>query len=190
MRFVIFVVFCLGLLVSVDASAESAWWKCTASVTTNYKDDTSRTNGRSREFKAESEADAIGQARAYWSKISTAPISNISSVIVHYVKCTKPEFSKKKAAQKNHYDTPYKAPPPIPPAKAPKPASRTWTCRVKLTWQVGPRKGFVDEVWSDIEAVSEADAIGQALRRSQGRLMALTLSGTRPAWPKTDVSCS
>lgn len=80
--------------------------------------------------------------------------------------------------------------PTLPPKQAAKPSTRTWTCRVKLTWQVGARRGSVDETWSDIEAPSEAAAMGAAIFRSQSRLMALTLNGTRPAWPKTDVKCS
>jgi hypothetical protein len=144
------------------------------------------TNGRSREFKAESQGDAEGQARAFWSKTSKL----ISSVVVHYVKCTKPEFSKKKVAQKNHYETPYRPPPPIPPAKAPKPSARVWSCRVKLRWHVGPRHGDVDETWSNIEAPSEAAAMGLAIQRSQARLKALSLSGTNPTWSKTDATCT
>lgn len=159
---------------------------CTASVTTHYRDDTTQKNGRSREFKAASLEAAEHDAMVYWSKISTAPISNISSVIVHYVRCEKRSTSPKKASAKKRPVVPL----PMPLAKAPKLLMRTWTCRVKLTWQVGPRRGSVDETWSDIEATTEASAMGAALFRSQSRLMALSLAGTRPAWPSTDVKCT
>lgn len=169
-------------LVPSMAFAASAFWKCTASITINYNDDTSVTNGRSREFKADSQGAAEGIARAFWSKTSKV----ISSVIVHYIRCTKPAMSDKKAKTERK---PF-VPPPIPPAKAAKPMDRVWTCRVKLTWHVNARSGKVDETWSDIEAPSEAAAMSIAIQRSQGRLKALTLAGTNPTWGKTDATCT
>jgi hypothetical protein len=181
-----FIIFCFAFLFAVPASAEVEFWKCSASVTTNYSDDATTKNGVSREFQASSEAQAISIATVYWSSIPKHPTNPISSKFVSGVKCAKPEFSKKKGER----DGRTSPAPPLPPVTKAKPSLRAWTCRVKLTWQVGARKAHVDETWDDIEATSEAQAMGLAIQRSQSRLKALSLAGTNPAWPNTNAKCS
>jgi hypothetical protein len=186
LRFYSFIVFCFAFLIAAPAYTEVALWKCSASVTTNYSDDTTTKNGVSREFQASSEAQAISIATIYWSAIPKHPTNPISSKFVSGVKCAKPKFSKKKSER----DGKTQPAPPLPPITKAKPSLRAWTCRVKLTWQVGARKGSVDETWDDIEATSEAQAMGLAIQRSQSRLKALSLAGTNPTWPSTDAKCS
>lgn len=80
--------------------------------------------------------------------------------------------------------------PPVPKSQvAQKPKSKTWACRVKLKWQVGDRTG-VHEGTYDIEAATEAAAMGRAIFEAQSHLKARTLAGTNPTWVKTDVKCS
>lgn len=176
------------LLVSFGARAESAFYKCTAKVTTYRTDDTRTVQGKSWEFIARDLESAERIARNAWSKIDDP--TKISSIVVENLKCEKPAFSKKKATPKSGYPTPYTPPPPIPTAKTAKPMNRTWTCRVKTRWHVGAKSGDVDETWSDIEAPSESAAMGIAIFRTQSRLKALSLAGTNPTWSRTDVKCS
>jgi len=174
-------------LVPSTVRAEMAFYRCVGTLISEYKDGSVTRVGANREFEAASEPEAIEEARSHWYYVppKTHVISTLIKKYATNIRCEKQAFSRKKAKR----EAPYVPPPPIPPAQAVKPATRTWVCRVKLTWQVGPRKGNVDETWDDIEAASEGEAMGKAIARSQARLKALSLAGTNPAWPATDAKC-
>jgi len=187
-RFVLaFAYAAMVFLVPSTVRAEMAFYRCVGTLISEHKDGTVTRVGASREFEAASEPEAIEEARSYWYYVppKTHVISTLVKKYATNIRCEKQTFSRKKAKR----EAPYVPPPPIPPAQAVKPSTRTWVCRVKLTWQVGPRKGNVDETWDDIEAASEGEAMGKAIARSQARLKALSLAGTNPAWPATDAKC-
>lgn len=175
-----------ALLLSSGAGAETTFWKCTGTLTVEYKDGRLTKSGVSKEIRAKTEAEAVQTSIRVWSDNPIYPINPVKVRTVTNVRCVKPTFSEKKL-EKERKPSPS---PPIPVAKAVKPEARLWTCRVKLTWQIGARKGSVDETWVYIEAASEAAAMGEAIRRSQERLKARELKGVHPAWPSTDAKCS
>jgi len=172
---------------SRDALAEKRYFQCTSSSERTYSNGTMTTGGHRREVAGETKEEAEAAYRKEREASIAAQIASghIVSGNVRWVKCEPTKYSKKKASD-SFVPVP---PPPLPPAQAPKPSLRQWTCRVKLTWQIGSRRGSVDETWDDIEARSEGEAMGLAIARSQSRLKALSLAGTNPAWPSTDAKC-
>ncbi len=168
------------------AFAEDPWWECTA--TRRWVEGGKPKHGQSSgRVRATDENSAMVAILAKWHAYYSSPPKSEWTGL----KCWKPKFSAAKVrSETGGYDKPYVPPPPIPKAQVAKPVSRTWTCRVKLRWHVGARYGDVDETWSDIEAPSESAAMGLAIFRSQSRLLALSLAGTKPAWSKTDAKCS
>lgn len=171
-------------VVPAVAHAEDPWWECTA--TRRWTVDGAKKHGQSSgRVRAADENAAMVAMLVKWHGQFSTPSEWTG------LKCWKPKFSAAKVrSETGGHNKPYTPAPAPPPATTAKPTTRTWTCRVKLRWHVSARYGDVDETWGDIEAPSEAAAMGLAIFRSQSRLKALSLSGTNPTWSRTDVKCT
>lgn len=167
---------CATMVFLGASSARADSWLCTGSARVQLNSHTWESKPLRANVTATDEKSAK-VAALKWAR------DNMRVMWVEYVKVTCQKVDPAKPAQKP-------APTPLPAPKTSKPTNRMWTCRVKTRWHVGARTGDIDETWSDIEAPSEAAAMGQAIFRTQSRAKALSLSGTNPTWSRTEVNCS
>jgi len=178
-RFLGFVVCILGLLVSVDASATEYMCNVRIAYNTGLNTPTqyrvALTLGKGQPGP-EMERDA---KRAVWRTVKLEKPSAVWLTDLSTATCGPDKRADKSAT------------PPTYNPKKQAPDERSWYCRVKTKWHMGPKSGLVNE-GIYVTAPNETGAMAAALVRIQERTKTMFSDADRRkvTFTLTEVSCT